>query len=56
MDMGVVRVMGKGSKERLVPLGEEALDWLGRYMADGRRVLLGKQVSDALFVTARGEA
>ena len=55
MDMGVVRVMGKGSKERLVPLGEEALDWLRRYLADGRGVLLGKQVSDALFVTARGE-
>ncbi|MBK9160998.1 MAG: site-specific tyrosine recombinase XerD [Nitrosomonadales bacterium] len=54
MDMGVVRVMGKGSKERLVPLGEEALDWLRRYLADGRGVLLGRQVSDALFVTARG--
>ncbi|MBI5428978.1 MAG: site-specific tyrosine recombinase XerD [Nitrosomonadales bacterium] len=55
MDMGVVRVMGKGSKERLVPLGEEALDWLRRYLADGRGVLLGKQMTDALFVTARGE-
>ena len=55
LDMGVVRVMGKGSKERLVPLGEEALDWLGRYLAEGREVLLDKQVSDALFVTARGE-
>jgi integrase/recombinase XerD len=55
MDMGVVRVMGKGSKERLVPLGEEALDWLRRYMADGRGVLLGRQQTDALFVTARGE-
>ncbi len=55
MDMGVVRVMGKGSKERLVPLGEEALDWLRRYLAHGRGVLLGGQVSDALFVTARGE-
>ncbi|MBI3222091.1 MAG: site-specific tyrosine recombinase XerD [Nitrosomonadales bacterium] len=55
MDMGVVRVMGKGSKERLVPLGEEALDWLRRYLADGRGVLLGKQMADALFVTARGE-
>lgn len=55
MDMGVVRVMGKGSKERLVPLGEEALDWLRRYLADGRAVLLAKQISDALFVTARGE-
>jgi integrase/recombinase XerD len=55
MDMGVVRVMGKGSKERLVPLGEEALDWLHRYLEDGRGVLLGKQMTDALFVTARGE-
>jgi len=55
LDMGVVRVMGKGSKERLVPLGEEALDWLRRYMADGRGVLLDKQMTDALFVTSRGE-
>ncbi|BBI98622.1 tyrosine recombinase XerD [Ferrigenium kumadai] len=55
MDMGVVRVMGKGSKERLVPLGEEALDWLRRYLAEGRPVLLAGRVSDALFVTARGE-
>jgi integrase/recombinase XerD len=55
MDMGVVRVMGKGSKERLVPLGEEALDWLRRYLADGRNVLLNKKISDALFVTVRGE-
>ena len=54
MDMGVVRVMGKGSKERLVPLGEEALDWLKRYLTDGRSALLGRQMSDALFVTARG--
>lgn len=56
MDMGVVRVMGKGSKERLVPLGEEALDWLRRYLADGRAVLLAGKVSDALFVTARAKA
>jgi integrase/recombinase XerD len=55
MDMGVVRVMGKGSKERLVPLGEEALDWLRRYLGDGRAVLLAGKMSDALFVTARGE-
>jgi integrase/recombinase XerD len=55
MDMGVVRVMGKGSKERLVPLGEEALDWLRHYLADGRGVLLDKQISNTLFVTARGE-
>ena len=56
MDMGVVRVMGKGSKERLVPLGEEALDWLRRYLAEGRAVLLAGKMSDALFVTARAAA
>jgi len=55
MDMGIVRVMGKGNKERLVPLGEEALDWLRRYFEDGRGVLLNGKVSDDLFVTARGE-
>lgn len=54
-DMGVVRVMGKGSKERLVPLGEEALDWLRKYLADARPALLHGQVSKAMFVTARGE-
>ena len=55
-DMGVVRVIGKGSKERLVPLGEEALSWLKRYEREARPALLGKRVSDALFVTARGGA
>jgi integrase/recombinase XerD len=56
LDMGVVRVMGKGSKERLVPLGEEALDWIRRYLAEGRPVLLTGKLSDALFVTHRAEA
>ena len=55
-DMGVVRVMGKGSKERLVPLGEEALAWLARYLGEARDTLLAGRVSDDLFVTARGEA
>lgn len=54
MDMGVVRVMGKGNKERLVPLGEEALDWLRRYFEDSRTALLAEKVNDDLFVTARG--
>lgn len=54
MDMGIVRVMGKGNKERLVPLGEEALDWLRNYFQDGRTVLLAGKVSDDLFVTNRG--
>jgi len=54
--MGVVRVMGKGSKERLVPLGEEALDWIRRYLAEGRPALLTGKLSDAMFVTARAES
>jgi integrase/recombinase XerD len=56
LDMGVVRVMGKGSKERLVPLGEEALDWIRRYLAEGRPALLAGKLSGALFVTARAES
>ena len=56
LDMGVVRVMGKGSKERLVPLGEEALDWLRRYLKEARPALLAGKLSDALFVTQRAEA
>jgi len=51
---GVVRVLGKGSKERLVPLGEEAVHWLRRYIAVSRKDLLRRKASDALFVTARG--
>jgi len=56
LDTGVVRVTGKGSKERLVPLGEQALDWLRRYLKEGRPRLLGARMSEDLFVTARGEA
>jgi integrase/recombinase XerD len=52
-DMGVVRILGKGSKERLVPVGEEALDWVRRYSAQARAALLNGRRSDALFVTAR---
>ena len=55
-DMGVVRVFGKGSKERLVPLGEEAIDWMRNYLAEARPALLDGQQSDDLFVTKRGSA
>ena len=51
---GVLRVTGKGNKDRLVPLGEEAVLWLRRYLSDARPLLQGKQLSDAMFVTARG--
>ncbi|MCK7551183.1 site-specific tyrosine recombinase XerD [Marinobacter goseongensis] len=46
---GVVRITGKGGKERLVPLGEEAIDWLVQYMKQGRGELLKGRPSDALF-------
>lgn len=53
----VIRVTsGKGAKTRLVPFGEEAADWISRYLKDARSALLGAQASDALFVTARGAA
>lgn len=51
---GVLRVMGKGSKERLVPFGAVAAEWLERYLAQARPALLGSQLNEALFVTARG--
>ena len=53
---GVLRVTGKGAKERLVPFGEEAHAWLTRYLAEARATILHGQASDALFVTARGGA
>ena len=53
---GALRVTGKGSKERLVPFGEEARVWLERYLASARGEILQGQSSDALFVTARGGA
>ena len=54
MNQGLVRIIGKGDKERLVPLGEEAIDWLQRFLAEGRPVLLGEQHSSAVFPTRRG--
>jgi integrase/recombinase XerD len=48
--------MGKGSKERIVPLGDEAVTWVRRYLRDGRPVLLKGRASPRLFVNARGGA
>lgn len=53
---GVLRVEGKGSKERLVPLGEEAADWVRKFLDGARREILAGRVSDALFPTRRGTA
>ncbi len=55
-DMGVVRILGKGSKERLVPLGDEALHWLDLYLQQARPMLLAGKQSNILFVTTRGGA
>lgn len=56
LDEGVLRVLGKGARERLVPFGEEAHAWLRRYLSDARPQILAGQASDELFVTrhARG--
>ncbi|MFT4173408.1 MAG: site-specific tyrosine recombinase XerD [Rhodocyclaceae bacterium] len=55
LNIGVVRVMGKGSKERLVPLGEWALEWLRKYLAQARPALV-KHTDEAVFLTRFGHA
>jgi len=54
LDVGVVRIVGKGNKERLVPMGAQAIHWVADYVATARPALLKQKLSDALFVTARG--
>lgn len=55
LQQGVLRVMGKGSKERLVPMGDEAVEWIERYQLESRPLLMqGKGTSEHLFVTQRG--
>ena len=56
LDMNVVRVIGKGDKERLVPMGETAADWIKRYLHEARPLILGGQKTGDLFVTQRGAA
>jgi integrase/recombinase XerD len=56
MDSGVLRVTGKGNKQRLVPFGESAGEWVGRYLTEARPGLLKGRASRFLFVTARGGA
>lgn len=56
MAEGVLRVLGKGSKERLVPFGQVARDWLERYLREGRGAILAGRQTEDLFVTARGQA
>jgi integrase/recombinase XerD len=54
LNQGVVRVFGKGSKERLVPVGEEALRWLQRFLSGPRAELLKDIPSEVLFPSRRG--
>jgi integrase/recombinase XerD len=56
LDAGVVRVIGKGDKERIVPLGEEAIRWLQHYLGEARPTLVRGRATTALFPTARGGA
>lgn len=55
VNQGVVRVFGKGNKERLVPMGEEALSWMGRYLQEGRPQLIADGVDDVVFPSRRGQ-
>ncbi len=55
LTQGVVRLVGKGSKERLVPLGEEAIDWLQYYLDESRPDLAGESSAKQLFITRRGK-
>ncbi|HIF9062431.1 site-specific tyrosine recombinase XerD [Photobacterium damselae] len=52
---GVVRVVGKGDKERLVPMGENAVDWIEQFLAQGRPMLLGEKSSDVVFPSKRAQ-
>ena len=56
LDQGVLRVMGKGARERLVPFGAEAHEWLRRYLAQARPGLLKRDASADLFLSVRGAA
>jgi integrase/recombinase XerD len=54
LDEGFLTTVGKGRKERIVPIGDEATAWVGRYVREARPVLVGRRSSTRLFVNARG--
>jgi integrase/recombinase XerD len=53
---GVIKVLGKGGKERLVPMGEEALEWVNNYLFQSREKIVGDKATRALFPTSRGKS
>lgn len=55
LNQGVVRISGKGNRERLVPLGAESMRWIKEFMEGARAEILGAQVTDHLFPTRRGD-
>lgn len=56
LTQGIVRIVGKGSKERLVPMGDEAITWVQRFLHESRPNLVDNRPTDSLFTTARGQA
>lgn len=57
LNLGFIKVIGKGNKERIIPLGQEALHWLNRYLVEVRPLMLNSQVNcRAVFITERGKA
>jgi len=56
LSQGVVRVVGKGSKERLVPFGEIAQSWVERYLVEARGDIVRGRITEAMFPTSRGSA
>jgi integrase/recombinase XerD len=55
MNQGVLRIIGKGDRERLIPLGEEAVDWLQKFITGARLEILLERQTDYLFPTRRGD-
>lgn len=56
LEQGLIKIMGKGNKERLVPLGEEAISWLESYLKEARPLLVKGRATDAMFPSNRGRA
>lgn len=56
LQRGTVTVLGKGNKQRIVPFGDSAMNWLNSYLNDARGVVLGQKDSKYLFITARGSS